>query len=123
MQRKRIATPLSLPRAAPTGPRTILLIGLPAGGPEDMQCSRYGTTVKSEGPLSALLLSQVLPDAVVIPLFTAKSDAMSDVQSLSKLGFRGRCFVLAPRLPNRRMVVNELRQQATGLRIYLLHRH
>lgn len=120
MQCKKIVTPLLVSHAQ-HGARTALLIGFASGWHDQARCSRYGTIVESEGPVSALLLSQVLPDAVVIPLFSANCDAISDILTLSSLGYSGRCFVLAPPLPNTKMVLTELRQHAAGLRIHLVN--
>ena len=96
--------------------RTLLLIGLTA----DARCHDYGIVNESAGPITARLMSRVLPDAVVISLISHQTDAIEDLEVLSDLGFRGRCLVLAKTLPNRALVLKELRQHAAGLRITLL---
>lgn len=96
--------------------RTLLFVDVPA----TTRCSQFGNTVNCAGPITAQLMSKVLPDIVVISLISNNSDAIEDIEALSALGFRGRCFVLANRLPNRRLVLQELRRHAAGLRISLL---
>jgi hypothetical protein len=76
--------------------------------------------VENSAPISAQLLSQVLPDIVVFPLMSVQSDAVADLHLLNALGFRGRCIVLAPALPNRKMVLAELRREAYGMSVFLL---
>lgn len=118
MQRKSHDAP-QLPRTEneidPTK-RTLLLVDLAM----TTRCSQFGNTVDCKGPITAQLVSKVLPDIVVISLISNNSDAIEDLEVLSDLGFRGRCFVLTGRLPNRRLVLKELRQHAAGLRISLL---
>lgn len=99
--------------------RVLLLIDVPATA----RCSQFGNTVEYSGTITAQLLSQVLPDIVVISLISNNFDAIEGLETLSSLGFRGRCFVLANRLPNHRLVQKELRQHAAGLRITLLTVH
>lgn len=70
--------------------------------------------------LTPALLAQYLPDAIALPLFGAQADASTQLHLLRTMGFRGRCFVLAPRLPNPKLVLAELRAEAPGLRIALL---
>ena len=74
-------------------------------------------------PLSALtarLLSETLPNSVVVPLIGRDSDAVSVIAHLAGLGYRGRILVLAPRLPDRTMVEQELRAEAKGLTVDLI---
>lgn len=70
--------------------------------------------------LDARLLATVLPDVVVAPLFAPNSDAVIVIGRLQSLGFGGRILILAPKLPNRRMVERELRSLTGGARLDLL---
>lgn len=118
MQLKPKVAPLFPPVQLVKSPvkRTLLLIDLPA----DIRCTRLGNAIESRGPISARLISETLPDTVVISLIANHTDAIENLETLSALGFRGRCLVLANSLPNRSLVLKELRQHAAGLRITLL---
>lgn len=107
-----------LPPSAPL--RTVLLIGVTLETLASVRRRPAYAIVENNAPLSAQLLSQVLPDIVVLPLMSAQSDAVTDLHVLSALGFRGRCIVLAPTLPNRKMVLAELRREAFGMSVFLL---
>ncbi len=68
--------------------------------------------------LDADLLAQTRPDLVIMPLFTADQDAMALIEALVALGYMGKVAVLAPTLPNPRLVERELR--GLGLRVTLI---
>ena len=70
--------------------------------------------------LSKAKLDRIAPDLVVFPLFTASLDATMILTELNALGYRGRCLVLTPRLPNPRLIEAELRSCSGAMQIELL---
>ena len=100
--------------AAPGATRAIVL-GFPAHPPE---------SIGIEGPekLDAVLLATMAPDKVICPLFSQDYDALVVAQILSKLGFGGTLVVVAPDLPNPRMVEREIRNQAGGIKVAVVLR-
>lgn len=70
--------------------------------------------------LDAELLARLKPGWVVFPLMAQGFDAPHVIETLDALGFAGRACVLAPRLPNRRMVEIELRSIAPTLHLVLV---
>ncbi|MGB3277620.1 MAG: hypothetical protein WBA92_00355 [Pseudorhodobacter sp.] len=108
-------------KSTPTVPlRTVLLVGVNMEALASARRRPAYTIVENNAPISAQLLSQVLPDIIVLPLMSKQSDAVTDLHHLYALGFRGRCLVLAPALPNRKMVLTELRREAYGMSVFLL---
>jgi hypothetical protein len=61
-------------------------------------------------------------ELVVAPLFCASFDALEIMDTLHKQGFRGRLQIVAPKLPNRQIVLRELRSHAArhGLMLELV---
>ncbi|MCU0827854.1 MAG: hypothetical protein MUE52_10700 [Tabrizicola sp.] len=62
-------------------------------------------------------LASVLPvpetvELVVAPLFCPEFDALEIIEALGSSGFRGQLRVIAPKLPNRQIVLRELRAYA-----------
>jgi hypothetical protein len=51
-------------------------------------------------------------ELVVAPLFCPEFDALEIIEALGAAGFRGQLRVLAPKLPNRQIVLRELRAYA-----------
>lgn len=100
--------------AGPGAARAIVL-GFPAHPPE---------SIGIEGPekLDAVLLATMAPDKVICPLFSQDYDALVVAQILSKLGFGGTLVVVAPDLPNPRMVEREIRNQAGGIKVAVVVR-
>ena len=95
-----------------------------------LDCSRL---IEPQGPIplsgvthlrfSALTrtdLEALDPTAVVMPLFSADQDALSMVETLEEMGFRGRILVIAPALPRPQLVERELRAAGPGLRLMLV---
>lgn len=72
-------------------------------------------------PPTAQLLANIWPDVVVFPLISAQSDAVAILEDLAALGYRGRCAVLLPALPNPAMIRAELRRHARNMRLTLLN--
>lgn len=87
----------------------ILLIGA-AEGPE-------GAARVAFARLDSGVLDSVRPARVICALFGKDSDAMMVAERLADLGWRGRLTVLAPGLPNRRMVQQELQAIAPWIRV------
>jgi hypothetical protein len=56
-----------------------------------------------------------LPDSlelVVAPLFCADFDALEIIETLGSAGYRGVLRIMTPKLPNRQIVLRELRSHA-----------
>jgi hypothetical protein len=70
--------------------------------------------------LDADLLARLRPGWVVFPLMAPGFDAPGVIETLDALGYSGRACVLAPRLPNLRMVEIELRSMAPTLHLVLV---
>lgn len=70
--------------------------------------------------LNADLLARLDPGWVVFPLMAPGFDAPGVIETLDTLGYAGRACVVAPRLPNRRMVEIELRSMAPTLHLVLV---
>lgn len=70
--------------------------------------------------LEQKLVSSVSPTKVVVPLMARGFDAADVVEQLAACGFQGAVWVLAPKLPNRRMVERELKSLATGIQIEVI---
>ena len=90
-----------------------LVLGFPANPPE---------SVAVDGPakIDSVLLATMAPDKVICPLFADDYDALVVAQLLTKLGFGGTLVVVAPDLPNPRMVEREIRNQAGGLKVAIV---
>jgi hypothetical protein len=70
--------------------------------------------------LDLALLTEAAPHTVVMPLFAGPHDALTMIERLEKLGYNGRILVIAPRLPQPRLVERELRAAGTGNRLLLV---
>lgn len=68
--------------------------------------------------LDAAVLARIAPDLVIMPLFAGDLDAVAIIARLVALGYGGRVAVLAPTLPNPRLVEREL--CGLGLRVTLI---
>jgi hypothetical protein len=68
--------------------------------------------------LTTDILQSVQPTLIICPLFTADFDATTAIERLVELGYRGRVTILAPQLPNPRLVEREL--QGLGLAVTLI---
>ena len=94
-------------------PARAIILGFPANPPD---------TIAVDGParIDSVLLATMAPDRVICPLFAADYDALVVAQLLTKLGFGGTLIVVAPDLPNPRMVEREIRNQAGGLKVAIV---
>lgn len=68
--------------------------------------------------LTKEILQTVQPTLIICPLFTADFDATTAIERLIDLGYAGRVSILAPPLPNPRLVERELR--GLGLAVMLI---
>jgi len=107
-----------LPITAPGGP----VVGLECAdllGPSGPLVSTGIVHVRS-GMLTAGFLATVRPACVILPLFAVAFDAMTAIEELQDMGYRGRIAVLAPPMPNPRLVEQELRALGPGVRLVLI---
>ena len=70
--------------------------------------------------LEEKLVSSIAPSKVVVPLMTRHFDAAEVVEHLGTCGYQGSVWVLAPKLPNRRMVERELRSMVQGIQVEII---
>lgn len=96
-------------------PSRAIVLGFPANPPESV-------AVDAPSKIDAVLLATMAPDKVICPLFADDYDALVVAQLLTKLGFGGTLVVVAPDLPNPRMVEREIRNQAGGLKVAVVVR-
>lgn len=99
------------------GRQVALLVGLATAPP---LLADWSVIHASYGAVSPVLLAQVRPDCVACPLLAAEFDAAQLAQRLEQIGFVGRLLVMAPALPDRRMVAREIASAAPGLRVEIL---
>lgn len=109
----------------PTTPRrqnlTILTIGRPGTDAEDYLRGQGASVVAANfAGLDRALLERVAPDAVAFLLIGPEADAAQVLETLGRLGFEGEAIVFAPRLPNRPMVLRELRGMAKGMTLTVI---
>ena len=70
--------------------------------------------------LEQKLVSSISPSKVVVPLMTRAFDAADVIERLDVCGYQGTVWVLAPKLPNRRMVERELKSMASGIMVEVI---
>jgi hypothetical protein len=107
--------------ASAPGTPTILTIG--RFGPEsDAHIRKRKPSVIATGfpVLDATLLGRVAPDAIAFSLIDPEADAIQVIERLVQLGFRGEAIIFAPRLPDRQMILRELRGLAKGMTVTLV---
>lgn len=89
-----------------------LAIGIPdVAFPEDLTSNGLGLSVAYD-QFPALLPLPATLELVVVPLFCAKFDALEIIDALGAAGYRGLVRVMTPNLPNRQIVLRELRSHA-----------
>ncbi|MGL4320535.1 MAG: hypothetical protein ACRC6I_12615 [Paracoccaceae bacterium] len=69
--------------------------------------------------ITARVLSTVLPELVIMPLFGPGFDAIEALAQLERLGYRGEVLVRTPALPNARIVQRELASAVPSLNVRL----
>lgn len=94
---------------------TVLVIGA-VSGPE-------GAVHLALTRIDVVLLARLAPVQVICGLFDASADAMAVAERLAECGWSGRLTVLAPGLPDRRMVQRELQAVATGITVEVIAGH
>lgn len=72
------------------------------------------------GEISATLLGQYRIAMTACPLIGAEMDALVVANALHKAGYSGILSVISPRLPNSRMVEEELRATCPAFRINVI---
>ena len=70
--------------------------------------------------LDAALLARIMPEQVLLPLFSPPHDATLVIERLQALGYSGRITVVSHPLPDARMVERELRTLGPGSRLNVL---
>ena len=70
--------------------------------------------------LTATLLRDHLPDAIVLPLFGAGFDALDALARLARFGYAGPVIVTGPALPNPTLIARELSAAAPGMAVSLI---
>ena len=105
--------------------------GMPSGGPVvALDCGLLlgptgplavsGVVHASFGAVTAGFLATVQPSVVIVPLFAAGYDAATAVAQLEALSYLGRIAVIAPVMPDPRLVEAELRDLGPGARLVLI---
>ncbi|SNS17281.1 hypothetical protein SAMN05421763_101224 [[Luteovulum] sphaeroides subsp. megalophilum] len=97
------------------GPAAIRLIATEGGPPGPSSMAETGLS-----GLTALLLADLAPAAVSVPLIAADCDAVDLLHRLRGLGYAGRVIVRCPPLPAPDLVERELSRHAAGLAINLV---
>lgn len=105
--------------------------GVPVGGAlvigridsdveEALRQSHGSLVVCAFASLERALLDRVSPRSVVCPLMAEGFEALQVLTLLRQAGYAGDVMVVAPPLPDPRMVERELRAVAPGLRVTLI---
>jgi len=101
--------------------RTVLVVEAPGAlrllddGP-----SRQSVVLTQARMLSARMLSQVEPDAVIGPLIADGWDSLDLANTLEEMGYRGNFYILSRPLPRAELVLREVRAFCPALTISLL---
>ena len=103
--------------SASLGPAEGLTVALGCALPDGVE----GVALAGPEALDAVLLATLEARQVVCPLVAEGFDALAVALRLAQLGFRGPLMVLAPVLPNPRMVEREIRNQS-GMEVRLVTR-
>lgn len=104
------------PSAEPPGLPCVLALDI--GMPTD--AATPGLVQARFADLDAGLLARLRPVRVILPLLARTHDALAVVQRLEALGYTGQVTVIAPSLPDPRMVERELRSHGPGARLDVL---
>lgn len=89
-----------------------LVVGLPQAMFPESVVRRDEASVIAFADLSQYLPPQSTLELVVAPLFCADFDALELIETLGKAGYRRALRIVAPKLPNRQIVLRELRTHA-----------
>ncbi|NGQ91959.1 hypothetical protein G5V65_13730 [Rhodobacter sp. HX-7-19] len=107
---RRAARPARKEAAADAPDAITIALGFDSAAPDCV-------AVDAPARIDAALLASTRAQKVICPLFAEDYDALVVAGHLRSLGFDGTLVVLAPDLPNPRMVEREIRNQAGGLRV------
>ncbi|MEZ5755325.1 MAG: hypothetical protein R3D90_11370 [Paracoccaceae bacterium] len=107
---RRSARPPRTEAAADAPDAITIVLGFDSAAPDCV-------AVDAPAQIDAALLTSTRAQKVICPLFADEFDALVVAGHLRGLGFDGTLVVLAPDLPNPRMVEREIRNQAGGLRV------
>jgi hypothetical protein len=89
-----------------------LIIGIPAATASESSVNSAEADLVSYTPLPDF---KVLPEGlelVIAPLFCEEFDALEVIEALGSKGYRGKLRIVSPKLPNRQIVLRELRAHA-----------
>jgi hypothetical protein len=89
-----------------------LAIGIPDAKFPESLASNGGALSVSLEQLAAQLPLPASLELIVVPLFCEDFDALEIIETLGAAGYRGQVRVMAPKLPNRQVVLRELRSHA-----------
>ncbi len=89
-----------------------LAIGIPDAVFPDGLASNGNAVSIGLDQLGGLMPLPATVELVVVPLFCAQFDALEIIETLGAAGYRGLLRVMTPRLPNRQIVLRELRSHA-----------
>jgi hypothetical protein len=89
-----------------------LAIGIPDAVFPESLASNGGALSISADQLAAHLPLPASLELIVVPLFCDAFDALEIIETLGSAGFRGQLRVVTPKLPNRQVVLRELRSHA-----------
>jgi len=81
-----------------------------------------GVALAGPEAVDAVLLATLEARQVICPLVAERFDALAVAARLVQVGFAGPLLVLAPPLPNPRMVEREIRNQSGGLEVRVVTR-
>jgi hypothetical protein len=79
--------------------------------PESL-ASNGGALSIGHDQLAAHLPLPAALELIVVPLFCDQFDALEIIETLGAAGYRGQLRVMTPKLPNRQVVLRELRSHA-----------
>jgi hypothetical protein len=89
-----------------------LVVGLPEALDPERLVRPDATAIIGFADLPNYLPPNQALHLVVAPLFCAEFDALELIETLGKAGYRKSLRILAPKLPNRQIVLRELRSHA-----------
>jgi hypothetical protein len=89
-----------------------LVVGLPQATFAEGTLRPEEAAVISYADLPGRLPPPPTLELVVAPLFCAEFDALEIIETFGKAGYRGTLRIVTPKLPNRQIVLRELRSHA-----------
>lgn len=89
-----------------------LAIGIPDAVFPESLTGNGGALSITHDQLATLTPLPASLELVVVPLFCNQFDALEIIETLGTAGYRGQLRVMTPKLPNRQIVLRELRSHA-----------